>query len=366
MIELNIAKTLILKRKEKGITQDELANYIGVSKSSVSKWETGQSYPDVTFLPQLASYFNITVDELISYEPQMIKEDIKKCYRRFCEDFSLRPFEEVINEVRELVKKYYSCFPLLLYMGILMINHHDIVEEKKREPLINEAKEIFIRIQVMCKDVEICHQSKSMEAACYIMLNQPIQVIGLMQDCTFPIMNEMQLLAQGQMMSGQPEKANEILQIGAYQALISLVQNLIGILPTIDISQTKEIENRILAISNTFDMDSLSPSTMLTMYLTQAHIHMASGDEDIVFTALQRYVDLATRDIYPLTLHGDDFFNRIDRWSSELILGVDAPRANSIVKAGIAAAIKDNPEFSSLSENIKYKFLIEKISVLEE
>ncbi|HID1129575.1 TPA: helix-turn-helix domain-containing protein [Clostridioides difficile] len=43
MNELNIARTLILKRKEKGITQDELANYIGVSKASVSKWETGVS-----------------------------------------------------------------------------------------------------------------------------------------------------------------------------------------------------------------------------------------------------------------------------------------------------------------------------------
>ncbi|WP_413927496.1 helix-turn-helix domain-containing protein [Clostridioides sp. ES-S-0108-01] len=43
MNELNIAKTLILKRKKKGITQDELANYIGVSKASISKWETGVS-----------------------------------------------------------------------------------------------------------------------------------------------------------------------------------------------------------------------------------------------------------------------------------------------------------------------------------
>jgi len=41
--ELNIAKTLVLKRKEKGITQEEIAAYIGVSKASVSKWETGVS-----------------------------------------------------------------------------------------------------------------------------------------------------------------------------------------------------------------------------------------------------------------------------------------------------------------------------------
>jgi transcriptional regulator with XRE-family HTH domain len=43
MKEINIAKTLVSKRREKGITQDELAEYIGVSKASVSKWETGGS-----------------------------------------------------------------------------------------------------------------------------------------------------------------------------------------------------------------------------------------------------------------------------------------------------------------------------------
>lgn len=69
MKEINIAKILIAKRREKGITQDELATYIGVTKASVSKWETSQSYPNITFLPQLAIYFNIIIDELIGYAP---------------------------------------------------------------------------------------------------------------------------------------------------------------------------------------------------------------------------------------------------------------------------------------------------------
>lgn len=43
MKEINIGKMIITKRKEKGITQDELAAYMGVSKASVSKWETGGS-----------------------------------------------------------------------------------------------------------------------------------------------------------------------------------------------------------------------------------------------------------------------------------------------------------------------------------
>lgn len=56
MNELHIANIILTKRREKGVTQEELATYIGVSKASVSKWENGQSYPDITFLPQLAAY----------------------------------------------------------------------------------------------------------------------------------------------------------------------------------------------------------------------------------------------------------------------------------------------------------------------
>ncbi len=94
--EINIARVLARKRKEKGITQDELANYIGVSKASVSKWETEQSYPDITYLPQLAAYFNISVDDLIDYQPQMTREDIHKLYRRLSADFAAQPFEAVL------------------------------------------------------------------------------------------------------------------------------------------------------------------------------------------------------------------------------------------------------------------------------
>lgn len=78
MRDLNIGKCIIHKRKEKGITQEQLANYIGVSKASVSKWESGLSYPDIVLLPELATYFNISVDELLGYSLQLTKEDIKK------------------------------------------------------------------------------------------------------------------------------------------------------------------------------------------------------------------------------------------------------------------------------------------------
>lgn len=101
MREISIAKAISANRKEKGITQDKLAEYVGVSKASVSKWETAQSYPDITLLPQLATYFNISIDELIGYLPQMTKKDIKKTYQRLAEDFSNKPFDDVVDQCRQ-------------------------------------------------------------------------------------------------------------------------------------------------------------------------------------------------------------------------------------------------------------------------
>jgi len=55
-------------RKRKGITQDQLAEHMGVSSQAVSKWENDLSCPDITLLPQLADYFNISIDELLRGE----------------------------------------------------------------------------------------------------------------------------------------------------------------------------------------------------------------------------------------------------------------------------------------------------------
>lgn len=74
MNSLRLSENIAFMRKKAGITQDELATFLGVTKASVSKWETGQSMPDILLLPELATYFDVSVDELLGYEPQLSKE----------------------------------------------------------------------------------------------------------------------------------------------------------------------------------------------------------------------------------------------------------------------------------------------------
>jgi orotate phosphoribosyltransferase len=61
-------------RAAKRVTQQTLAEAIGVGAQSVSKWETEVSVPDITLLPMLARYFGITMDELFGYRPDALSE----------------------------------------------------------------------------------------------------------------------------------------------------------------------------------------------------------------------------------------------------------------------------------------------------
>lgn len=64
--KLRVAKVLSEERKKKDNYQKDLAKYCGVSKSAVSKWESGLSYPSIPQLPLIADYYGITIQKLLT------------------------------------------------------------------------------------------------------------------------------------------------------------------------------------------------------------------------------------------------------------------------------------------------------------
>lgn len=67
-------------RKQKGLTQEELAEYLYVSRTAVSKWESGRGYPNIDSLKAISKFFGITVDDLLSGDEllNIAEEDTKQ------------------------------------------------------------------------------------------------------------------------------------------------------------------------------------------------------------------------------------------------------------------------------------------------
>jgi methyl-accepting chemotaxis protein len=77
-MNITISENLKKFRKQKGNTQEEVAEYLGISMQAVSKWERGESYPDITLIPALAFYYNVTSDKLLGIEENAINAKIKE------------------------------------------------------------------------------------------------------------------------------------------------------------------------------------------------------------------------------------------------------------------------------------------------
>ena len=68
-------------RKEKGMTQEELARSLGVTNQAVSKWESAQCCPDIQLLPRIAELFRISVDQLLGHNPSCAEKDLLPALR---------------------------------------------------------------------------------------------------------------------------------------------------------------------------------------------------------------------------------------------------------------------------------------------
>ena len=74
MTTIKINEQIAFLRKQKGLTQEELANALGVTNQAVSKWESAQCCPDIQLLPDIADYFGVSIDELMGHDTIVQKQ----------------------------------------------------------------------------------------------------------------------------------------------------------------------------------------------------------------------------------------------------------------------------------------------------
>jgi transcriptional regulator with XRE-family HTH domain len=364
MKDINIAPTIASKRREKGITQDDLASFIGVSKASVSKWETGQSYPDIVFLPKLAAFFNISLDELMGYSPQLTASDIRKTYRELAARFAGEDFKTVYRDCQILIQKYFACFPFLALMAILLFNHHTIItDEEEKNALLREIIEICIRVKTESGDISITRNSMWIESYCRLLLGEPNAIFEILGENVdhhhFPAQT---LIAQAYAAVGKPEKAKEVAQISAFQNLLAFMESMGNYINfhIDEFDKAEKVLNIALAVAEAVELEAADANSAVLLYATGAHLYCTNGHYDKAIELLWKYTDLCTKRFFPIRLRGGDLANPdvIEAWLEESNLYSGIPRDNKIIKGSMFNDIIMSPMFAAIAEYPEYKKII--------
>ena len=143
MDDINLGAAIARERRAAQVTQGELAAHLGVTKAAVSKWELEQSMPDLALLPRIAAYFDLTLDELFDYRPQLVGDNLQGAYLRLLAQFDEDP-EAAFANAEDLVRSHYSCWPALQQMGMLYAQRATL-DPDRAEPLAARSRAVRAR-----------------------------------------------------------------------------------------------------------------------------------------------------------------------------------------------------------------------------
>ena len=166
--KIKIGEKIRLLRKKNDVTQDKLAYHLGVTPQAVSRWESGVCYPDMNYLPAIADYFSVTMDELLCYSGAQKAAKV----REYLEQVDALLDRDRVGEALELLRTAMAEVPsdaslqletaqvLSLYAGMLEESNGGERARAAMDAALTEAVSLCRHILEDCTDESMRDETK--------------------------------------------------------------------------------------------------------------------------------------------------------------------------------------------------------------
>lgn len=162
-MELKIGKRIQELRREKGLTQEQVAGALNISAAAVSKWETDTTYPDITILSPLARVLGVSVDVLLDFQERMTEEECMKRMEQADALFAKRKWEEGCQYCEKLLQE----FPTDLFLKFRVASTYmQYAGASFQEDLVKQQMERSI---VLFEESTASEKKEISEAAWYVL-----------------------------------------------------------------------------------------------------------------------------------------------------------------------------------------------------
>lgn len=153
---MEIGNKIKILRKSKGITQEQLAKCLGISFQAISKWENNIALPDITMIPILADFFEVSIDDLFDYKKEQIKNEVEVICQNAYEFREKNP--TIARRILEAgLEKYPTNYMLSNHLLYVIKNPDEIIETASK--LVAECQDYEIRYDAL-RFLALAYKSK--------------------------------------------------------------------------------------------------------------------------------------------------------------------------------------------------------------
>lgn len=149
------------KRNAQGLTQEQVADYLGVSTPAVNKWEKGNSYPDITLLPALARLLRVDLNTLLSFKDDLSDQEIGNFVNELSEVISSKGFDIGFEKAMDKIHEYPTCDKLILTVATILQGSIYVYNVDNKEYYEKHIEKLYEKV-VNSDDMELRNQAISM------------------------------------------------------------------------------------------------------------------------------------------------------------------------------------------------------------
>lgn len=334
------------KRNVQGLTQEQVADYLGVSTPAVNKWEKGSCYPDITILPALARLLRVDLNTLLSFKEDLSEQEISEFTNDLVQIISSEGFDVAFEKAMDKIHEYPNCNKLTLAVATVLQGSLYMFGVENKDYYEEHIEKLYVKV-VESDEIEIKNQAVSMLINKYLQREEyeKAQVfIDKLPDITY---DKKQLQGNLYSKSGKLDKASEIFE----QKLISATTDIFTILIcmmeiALEEERNEDAKYFALILEKTTKLYDLWD---YNSYVAYFKLYSAQKDADNFIRVLRDMLksirkkwDLSKSKLYKhiKTKQGEDEFN--EQFLSNFIYMLKNDKHNEL------SFLKDNKEFNEL------------------
>lgn len=369
----SIQDALLQLRTEHGLTQEQVADHLGITKAAVSKWECGQSMPDIALLPAIADLYSTTIDALFGRKEEFTLEETNAIYIHALELFS-QDYESGLAYVKGQAREQWTGYPLLHMLSLALFSRIPTLPGFREDGLSEKALECAQETERLVKRAMELASSEEESMTDLPVLSRVLSWTGRASEAESLIENLVRkepnlsavTLAQLYRESGHDEQAATVLQRAILIAMLEAESAIVALAPLVDEKTLAELVDLASALQPNEPYVSLFPILMPTLRMQQAKNFASSGQEQQAIEALELFAEDLNRaclammePVTPLIfdkvkdMMWSDATDEIALARAASVSELRANYVNSLETEGLFDVIKDDERFERIIEHVR-------------